>query len=295
MEAVWETYYIYYYDSTKQDNLIKLIKNKMTALLEDKEILKWFFIRYWEGGPHVRVRFLTTKTLDYKEILKDVISFMKDNPFNGILTKENYYSNIKFEGQFTNLDKLPWYQEGEIVKTQYIPEYERYGGEKLMPLTESLFMVSSEFAAHLINLTKDKGLLMRFLFSAVTTRNMVNQLEAQGFLGVTQNVFYENCVNCWRGMYSIEDMTYAKQLLESCRKNSQSISKINDLLLNSNVYNDLTEKLLKGFEEIYREVQAYKAFRSIIFSHLHMLNNRLGIVPEYECALYYSIMEGGVL
>lgn len=295
MKAEWKTYYIYYYDNQKQDELITLIQKKMTALLEDKKILKWFFIRYWEGGPHIRVRFLTSQNLEYKEVFTDVIAFIKDNPFNGILTKKDYYSNITFEGPLKNIDELPWYEEGEIIDTEYLPEYDRYGGEKLMPLTETLFMESSELSGNLINLSKNKGFIMRFVLSAITVTNIVNQLEEQGFLGILKNDFYDNCVKCWRGINSINDMTYADKLLQNCIKNSEVIDKLNKIMGNDSTYKYLIENLLDGFTQIYREIKDYKYFRSILFSHLHMINNRLGIIPEYECALYFSIMKGGIL
>lgn len=293
MNSVWNTYYIYYYDSSKQDEVIELIAKKMASFMEENIIEKWFFIRYWEGGPHIRVRFLTEKTLNYKEVFKEVIDYITINPFKGNLRKEEYYENIK-ENTISK-EELPWYEEGEIIAAEYIPEYERYGGEELMPLTESLFMISSEYVTRLISITKAKGFLLRFFFSAATVKFLVDKLQEKELLGVTSNVFYENCVRCWRGINSIEDMSYAENLLNNCVSNGKCIESINELILDREFFSNSLENLIKGFEEIYSKVKDYKSFRSIVFSHLHMLNNRLGIVPEYECALYYCIKEGGVL
>ncbi|MFE7189948.1 thiopeptide-type bacteriocin biosynthesis protein [Kitasatospora sp. NPDC057541] len=84
----------------------------------------WFFIRYGEGGPHLRIRFRGT-------------AGRADT-----LAKE-----------FTRLASLrtppdgPWAaRHGEVTAVPYEPETERYGGPALLPVAEELFTHSTRTA-----------------------------------------------------------------------------------------------------------------------------------------------------
>ncbi|MBD0711379.1 MULTISPECIES: thiopeptide-type bacteriocin biosynthesis protein [unclassified Streptomyces] len=84
----------------------------------------WFFIRYGEGGPHLRVRFRTTDA----------------DP--GALA-----------GELTRLASLrtppdgPWAaRHAEVTSVAYEPETDRYGGPALLPIAEELFTRSTRTA-----------------------------------------------------------------------------------------------------------------------------------------------------
>lgn len=57
-------YFIHNFDD--QDRLIV----KLKEIFKD---IQWFYIRYWEGGPHLRIRFLDDGNI-YEKILLDTIS-----------------------------------------------------------------------------------------------------------------------------------------------------------------------------------------------------------------------------
>ena len=62
----------------------------------------FFFIRYWEGGPHIRFRIKTAESSnkDYYQILSDLLdSELSSSNVNVTLTKEQYYKGHKLDGQ----------------------------------------------------------------------------------------------------------------------------------------------------------------------------------------------------
>lgn len=99
--------------------------------LEDKGILaKFFFIRYYENGKHIRLRLCPH--LNSISLLTEELSYW---------LKE---LEQKTEDQY---ELLRW------ESVSYIPETERYGGEVALPICESFFCESSKMVLKLIKTT----------------------------------------------------------------------------------------------------------------------------------------------
>lgn len=115
----WLYIKIFLNENTAQQVLIELFK-----LLQHKEIprhRKWFFIRYYEHGHHLRFRILLNDAADFQQayfLVKNVL-----DPF----IQHQQISNIQLD--------------------TYEREIERYGSEQ-MELAESLFDIDSRFCAH---------------------------------------------------------------------------------------------------------------------------------------------------
>ncbi|GCD41056.1 thiopeptide-type bacteriocin biosynthesis protein [Streptomyces paromomycinus] len=61
--ADWVGAHIFY--DTGQDALLTDgVRPLVARLTADGLVQRWFFLRYWEGGPHVRLRFLPARTAD---------------------------------------------------------------------------------------------------------------------------------------------------------------------------------------------------------------------------------------
>ncbi|MFD7826017.1 thiopeptide-type bacteriocin biosynthesis protein [Kitasatospora sp. NPDC059803] len=86
----------------------------------------WFFIRYGEGGPHLRIRFHGPGAPEQAEGLAADLARLaaRRTPPTG-----------------------PWApRHGEVTAVPYQPETERYGGPALLPIAEDLFGHSSRTA-----------------------------------------------------------------------------------------------------------------------------------------------------
>ncbi len=93
-------------------------------LIKNKVIEQWFFIRYADPSPHLRVRFKLTQDYNTQQL------------------NESLYKLLRVA-----------YQEGaikKIVEDCYLPEIVRYGGPKILPVCERLFHLNSVVVADII-------------------------------------------------------------------------------------------------------------------------------------------------
>lgn len=113
----------------------------------------WFFIRYWQGGPHVRLRIaeLTQGQADEVEARLAARLHRIDTalPRSQRLTQADYERVV---GPVARAGEggVPL-AAGELVppgvqRAAYEPEYERYGGRRLIAASERLFHHSSRVA-----------------------------------------------------------------------------------------------------------------------------------------------------
>lgn len=290
----WETRYVFVHDYELHDELILRIGTYLQKLTHAENLQKWFFLRYWEGGPHIRLRWLAERDVQPDdEILTMVRQFLAEHPPLVRLTKEKYYQNHKFDGSPLEHHALPWYEHGQMVSADYEPEYDRYGGQALMPLTEHLFMVSSRYALDVILATRSNPSSIRLIYALAILKRLSGEVWEQGMLEIELSEFYHNCMQSWVRLYSIQDLQYADILLNKCRRQAASIRNIVACLSTDASYLSFQDGLLAGLDQIMNAVHDNKKFRSILFSHLHMFLNRLGVAPEYECAVYYILRELG--
>lgn len=111
----WISCYIFH-NISFENVLIELIKPLTDKLKENKYGDEYFFIRYWEHGPHVRFRILPKNKLLTHEII-DVIK----------ITVKNYFESLKEELNYT------------IEFNDYIQETQRYGGNDNIKIAEKTF------------------------------------------------------------------------------------------------------------------------------------------------------------
>ena len=109
----------------------KLISKSIAPLAHDLMINglidSWFFIRYADPEPHLRIRFKLKANFDTANL-----NICLYKPLR-ILFKQGLIKNI--------------------VEDSYIPEISRYGGTKILPICEELFYLNSVIVTDVINNT----------------------------------------------------------------------------------------------------------------------------------------------
>ncbi|MBY9077977.1 thiopeptide-type bacteriocin biosynthesis protein [Paenibacillus sp. HN-1] len=285
----WKSYRVYYQFQPGYDGLIRLLAEQLEAHVARGRISKWFFLRYWEDGPHIRVRYLADEELGEEELFNRVRDYIRRYPAIHRLSKEEYFSGHKFDGEPLELQNLDWYEEGEIIPKQYEPEYERYGGASLMPLTESLFMESSRLAADMLDLMAGGAFTRRLIVGM----RLLEELAERTFTRIPRLgevlSFYRKSADSWQRLYQIGDMELPSKLARWCAEHPDWRESTDRLLGSSGNYEERRNSLLDGFAAIAEAEDDAQRVRSILYSHLHMLNNRCGIGPEYEYALYRTL------
>jgi hypothetical protein len=109
---------------------------------------QYYFLRYWERGPHVRVFFKgAPDSLEHvlKPNLEEYFSYYyKEKPSRRV--EPNYPSNFD--------ESLKWCPNNSIQHINYQADTRRYGGASCMPIAEKQFNLSSNIVLYLIKQNK---------------------------------------------------------------------------------------------------------------------------------------------
>lgn len=143
-----EWLYLKIYTGIKTADLVleEIIQPLIEYFQENNYISKWFFIRYNDPKPHLRIRLLLNSFAFYNEILEKI--------------------NQSFE-QFIN--------SGEISNMQidtYNREIERYG-KNTIEEAESLFHKNSEFSLHCLHYDDEEKIIASIFY----IDGILNKLE----------------------------------------------------------------------------------------------------------------------
>ncbi len=151
----WISAHLFYHD-----DLTPLLTGCVRPLVEELRreglIDKYFFIRYWLGGPHVRLRLLPALTTTERQIKRRVEervqAFFNAYPSTNQIDERAY---DRLTEQLSRLEyqedrRVPLYANNSLHYIPYVPEYEHYGGWEVMPEVETHFMESSELALELL-------------------------------------------------------------------------------------------------------------------------------------------------
>ncbi|MCX2491973.1 thiopeptide-type bacteriocin biosynthesis protein [Pedobacter sp. PF22-3] len=226
----------------------------------------WFFIRYWEGGDHIRLR------------LKAV--------------KKHHQLIAKSLSAETSVIKL-------IQMAEYEPEIDRYGNLKSILWAERYFECSS---AYILNWIANKQanqspmaqaikLHLTLLFSTGWDKQALISLCNSFLEGWLPKLFNQTKQKeqqrlFWLNQFETVFLTSKIKVLKAAEHFWQALDARNvDGELNTYLSETITIiKLYKsaGFEED-------KLFQ-IISSFIHMNNNRLGISNDEEAYIMYCIM-----
>lgn len=246
---------------------------KLSDLMK-KEKANWFFIRYWEGGPHIRLRFVNHDNLK-KKTLEIGEQFFQEHIVDSI-ERDLFYSRSTFDGKEVDPSTLPWYDSGSIIEKPYIPEIERYGDGELLHRSEEIFHLSSQMVVEIV---KRSTTLNSRLYSSIYM--MVHLLKKLGFL---EYHFLDLYQKYWK--------TLAKSEVKVA--NQEVLNKIIGSILQDKISNNLLDyyikRMVQGFHKI-KELTTREELSYILSSQLHMTNNRLSVTPELEYLISKNVRD----
>ena len=148
----WVSLHVHYgeaFDTLLLRGVMPLIRSYSDQNLIDG----YFFIRYLERGPHLRVRVLcnanASRDVLQSDLAGDLQVYVDANAseltYAGILGHASF--GMSLAAGFDNADAVP---NNTVIPVAYEPEYERYGGAEAIDVSENLFMASSAAAVRLI-------------------------------------------------------------------------------------------------------------------------------------------------
>lgn len=254
---MWYSLHGFIHDFKAIDDYLK--SDFQSVIQEDMET--YFFIRYWLGGPHVRLRF-KCKQQDYLKIKgrfeASITNFITHNSVN-LIDYDQFYETTMLENE--NITQTYWCDHGSVAEFQYEPEYDRYGGIEGMSQSEEIFYESSVMANQLNRLSFGKRVIAGL------------DLIYMSFLHINEDEdIYQKYADFWEVFHSDGDMLESyKPILK------QRLNYIQQCNLEQH-------EVYKNYFQMIKASDIHKNSSTLI-SHVHMTNNRLGIFPSIEYSL----------
>jgi hypothetical protein len=300
----WLALHIFEHDASRQDSLLlNWLAPAIRELQEAGRAAQWFFIRYWEGGPHLRVRFLNADPGIEKVLRERIREYARQHPADVTLERDAYYDGHLFDGEPIDPARLPWHVNHSVVRLPYQPEIRRYGGEAALPVSEDLFHGSSELALRVLAANGgDAGKKLQ-----VAMDLMLLTAEALGTTPLQHGAYFHRYAASWQGYVPQPALLKEKVRASFERQREMLVSRCKAVLdfASSEADHPLYAPWRTQLREAVRRLQergrdgelvlpasgervppteeaVSLAIGQIAWSHLHMTNNRLGVSPALE-------------
>lgn len=273
-----EWLYLKVYTGVKTSDLIleETIQPLTEYLQENNYISKWFFIRYHDPKPHLRVRFCLNNTDNYYAVLNKINEELQE------LVDSGEISNISIE--------------------TYSREIERYG-QNTMKEAETLFHKNSEFTLLCLPYD-DEDKIMFCLFQIDEILNKLN-LEIQEKLVWIKsfNDTFKEEFRADKSLNSQLDKKYReiKPKLMNFIQSDEFSDERNAIILHIEEFVSVLQSILQHHQNQSLEISLQSLFQSIFHMNINRLfvsNQRLFemviydyLVRYYKSLGFYSLHE----
>jgi len=162
-DADWISLHVFY-AANSNPLLVDCVVPLVRELREQGLLRRWFFIKYWLEGPHVRLRLLPERAVDaarVRDAAQDALSaFLRRRPAlyeadrdnSGDLFKQMFlaeYGEQRWNQEYGPAGFMPYRENNSVHQIPYEREYDRYGGPAGIELSEWHFEKSSEIVVKL--------------------------------------------------------------------------------------------------------------------------------------------------
>ncbi len=290
------------------DSIHPLVKR----LIREGSIKQYFFIRYWERGPHIRLRLKKEDGVEAEEISQmvreDIGSFMLENPSQLSLTPEMEAAKAA----------TSWRDNNQVFSVAYEPETSRFGGAGVLPLAEFQFFASSQMVLNELAANPDWS--YDYALGTAIKRHL-SFVFALRMNADTAAVFFEKICEDWLpGAISRQGVAIPPRAIEEQFQRAYEVQKASVLPYIHGIWKELQESppesqsaILKSWLHtnyaVYTNLQLAKkagilktekpkpeyrhipdaVLWNILGDFVHLTNNRLGVLNRDEGFLAYML------
>lgn len=307
MSEPWISLYIYYHEDPTP-LLLNCLQPLANRLLGMNQISQYFYIRYWEGGPHVRFRvkpstLMASQTLKTR-LIKEIQAYLEVHPSKVALDSQEYAKASDYFSKFElgQARGFEFKSNNTVRDVEYVPEVQSYGGLQAMPAVEQHFFVSSQVALQMLGQT-------------VTPERRFGQalyLMLSGLIGFTNDPkqlrdWFELYHQNWSLALMPNPAAYLKVFQQRFDKQRQPLLNIIDQFMNPSTqlegllaqWQHSLVQLGEHFMQLCQKQQLeYNSqlllsqdIPLIALNCLHMHNNRFGISLREEAYLTFLLKE----
>ncbi len=304
----WRAWHVFVYTFEEQDEYLREVIAPVIESLQpvDDEGPKWFFIRYWENGFHLRLRL---RNLDENRFSEVGYKLLRGR--EGIIRTPSHPPPATVENTSDHWHdqpaQHPIYPAGTVAEVAYQPETRRYGGIDCIRGCEAVFEQSSLLALNSIGAEdgsgkgrRGLGLLLSAIGAALATSDEEELIDFLAGVRATWSRYLGPLLSEPRGPVTrianaarIADRILALALAArtgQAPENPIAAEWVRILNLEKARLADLHDKGLlqcpMAGTITHSDDEFRRAIVSVFSSHTHMMMNRLGITPrmEYEFA-----------
>jgi hypothetical protein len=311
-----------FYSANPSRLLVNCIAPLVADLQAQQLISRWFFIRYWMGGPHVRLRLLPAEGVSEQTVKAAaeaaIQAYLQRRPalfeMDPNLLKKHYrrmfeaeYGREAFLARYGEDGEVETYQSNTIHYIAYEAEYQRYAGPLGLDISERHFEVSSDIV---LRITEETNVHARSIAMGRGIQLMLQMLYT--FLEDDESVcaFLSRYIEMWQEIYDDRSNLYPffdrKYALIAPRMRGR-VAEIKRQLAAADVVSGLEierqwithartlkAELGAAYATQQLELPDYvkserEAFAYLLMSYIHMTNNRLSVSIGEEVYMAYVL------
>jgi thiopeptide-type bacteriocin biosynthesis protein len=298
----WSSWHLHVQAHTGEalDQILRDVVAPAVAMLaapqpdEAPEVRPWFFLRYWQYGPHVRLRIAGLNPEQSSSVTSALTGWM-NSALSALdesqrMDQDDYaqiVSGLARAGEGGRSMAVGTLAPAGVQLAEYEPEIDRYGGPSYLGLSEELFSSASVAAL--------RACLRRPSYA----HHLNDGLEA---LAATisawpddRGLLLRRTRDGWSDYLRDAGISNAAAVEEFAAKKAQSLSAAADQLTEISRgaptrWSGWTGQLASAAELWLTELGRARA-AGIFASHLHMMQNRLGVAAGREAFLAATLLK----
>ncbi|MEU7935406.1 thiopeptide-type bacteriocin biosynthesis protein [Micromonospora echinofusca] len=250
----------------------------MEGLRRNGTIADWFFIRYFDDGPHLRVRARGGEAHEHRRWQEQLVAAARaaGHPLLDLSTAS----------------RPGWPGHAQARQVDYEPETERYGGPAALPVAETVFGTSSRIAAEVVARTPGPGQRM-----VAATDLVLATLIALDLDMLAAARWLRRSATAWR--WHPESTTLAPgkvqgpALAAATTQARSVVRRWHEITASaadgSRIRDRWAAQVRAARAQLESSADGGERWAGVWASQLHMLLNRLGILPDEERSLYHFL------
>lgn len=296
----WRAWHVFVHHPLALERvLVDSVGPELARLIGESSGSEWFFIRYWENGPHIRLRVRGIDDAAFVALGDRLAAAARTAVAAAPMGITGWPEDMPVDGWHGNANAASWFLDGSVVEIAYEPEFRRYGGPLAMPLGESIFAASSRLALKVTAQSLGNRPMRDAVALALTAAAMSSVVSDETGLRESAAMMAAN----WTRFLS-DRAAVDRQVEAAFDASGTQVCRLLEAALGRGAFPDLAQNwrdllvryvgALTALSEEARLVaplmgstpltsnETRMACMSVIFSQMHMMNNRLGITPTQE-------------
>ncbi|MFD5932342.1 thiopeptide-type bacteriocin biosynthesis protein [Streptomyces sp. NPDC060333] len=269
----WQSHHLFLHATAEDADalLLRDVAPLLDGLVAAGKADRWFFIRYGEDGPHLRIRVHGADPAAAARLPEELARAAKEVP--------------SVPG--------PWPSaHGEVRSVPYVPETDRYGGPLALPVAEGVFAASTGVVVEALREVRDGGAATRLTIAADLAHATACALgmdelaaarwlrgHAAGWRWVTEVPLLPGA-----SIHARVNSVYAAQRSTLGRRAADLRRRLVDGTASPWLLR-WTDRVREADATLRAGGEPEASYAWVWASQLHMLFNRLGVTPDEERAV----------